>query len=61
MSVNRASNSFKSGASTTTAVGAGSSALACANAMTAPDDKGESLANSTRRASSMATSLLWAA
>jgi hypothetical protein len=61
MSVNRASNSFKSGGSTTMSVGAGSSELLFANAITASVDKGVSPASSTRKASSMATSLLWAA
>ena len=61
MSVNRASNSVKSGGSTTTSVGAGSSELLFANAITASADNGASFANSTRKASSMATSLLWAA
>jgi hypothetical protein len=61
VSVNRASNSFKSGSSTTTSVGAGSSELIFANAITASADNGVSLANSTRKASSMAISLLWAA
>jgi hypothetical protein len=61
VSVNRASNSFRSGGSTTTSVGAGSSELLFANAITASADTGVSLANSTRKASSMAISLLWAA
>jgi hypothetical protein len=61
MSVNRASNSFKSGGSTTTSVGAGSSELLFANAITASVDNAVSLASNTRKASSMATSLLWAA
>ena len=58
MSVNRASNSFRSGGSTTTSVAAGISALDCAKAITASADNAVSLANSTRKASSMATSLL---
>jgi hypothetical protein len=61
MSVNRASNSFKSGGSTTTSVGAGSSVLVFANAITASADKDVPLANITRKASSMAISLVWAA
>jgi hypothetical protein len=61
MSVNRASNSFRSGGATTTVVGAGRSVLVVANAITASTDQGASLANNTRKASSMATSLLWAA
>jgi hypothetical protein len=61
MKDNRASNSNKSGGSTTTAVGAGSSALAFAKASTASTDKGVSLASNTRKASSMALSLVWAA
>jgi hypothetical protein len=59
--VNRSSNSFRSGGSTTIVVGAGRSALIFANAITASTDKGMSLANNTRNASSMATSLMWAA
>jgi hypothetical protein len=61
MSVNKSSNSFKSGASTTTAVAAGSSALALAKAITASADRAVSRAKSTRKASSMAVSLVWAA
>lgn len=61
MKVNRASNSVKSGGSTTTAVGAGISVLDFAKASTASADQGVSLARSTRKASSMATSLVWAA
>ncbi len=61
MSVNRTSNSFKSGGSTTTAVGAGSSVLVFAKAITASADKGVFRANNTRKASSTATSLVWAA
>jgi len=48
MKVNRASNSVKSGGSTTTIVGAGNSALDFAKASTASADNGVSLANSTR-------------
>jgi hypothetical protein len=59
--VNRASNSVKSGGSTTTAVGAGISALRFASAITASADNAVSLANNTRKASSSARSLLWAA
>jgi hypothetical protein len=59
--VKRASNSFKSGGSTTTIVAAGRSVLVCANAITASTDKGVSRANSTRSASSTAFSLLCAA
>jgi hypothetical protein len=58
MKVNKASNSVKSGASTTTIVGAGSSALDFAKASTAATGKGVSLTNSTRKASSMALSLV---
>jgi hypothetical protein len=61
MSVNRASNSFKSGGSTTTSVAAGISTLDRTNASTASADNAVSLANNTRKASSMAVSLLWAA
>lgn len=61
MNLKRASNSFKSGGSTTTIVAAGRSVLVCANAITASTDKGMSLAKSTRSASSMAISLSWAA
>jgi hypothetical protein len=61
VSVKRASNSFKSGGSTTTIVAAGRSVLVFANAITASTDQGVSLAKSTRSASSMAISLSWAA
>jgi hypothetical protein len=53
----RASNSFKSGNSTTTSVAAGSSELLFANAITADDDNAASLASRTRKASSIAASL----
>jgi len=58
---NRVSNSFRSGGSTTTAVAAGISELVFANAITACDDNGVSLASNTRNASSTAASPLCAA
>ena len=61
MNVSKASNTVKSGGSTTTIVGAGSSALAFAQAITASTDRAVSRASSTRNASSTATSLVWAA
>lgn len=61
MRVSNASNSVKSGASTTTAVAAGISALASARAITVSTVSFSSPANSTRNASSMAASLVWAA
>jgi hypothetical protein len=59
--VSNPSNSVKSGASTTTVVAAGSSALAFASAITASTVNLPLLANSTRKASSTATSLSCAA
>jgi hypothetical protein len=59
--VSKASNSVKSGGPTTTVVAAGRSALASASAITALAVNGASPANSTRKASSTATSLVCAA
>jgi hypothetical protein len=59
--VNRASNSFKSGGSTTTSVAAGRSALAVANAITSAAVNGVGPASRIRNASSTAASLVRAA
>jgi hypothetical protein len=59
--VSNESNSIKSGTSTTTVVAAGSSVLAFASMITASTVSLPSLANSTRNASSTATSLVCAA
>ena len=61
VSVNRASNAFRSGDSTTTAVAAGSSVPDFANAITASGVRAAAPARSTRSASSTASSLSRAA